>query len=244
MSYIQKLKGIKILRDDKKQRKKQMVVIISALCLTLIFAVCYCLFGKKMLLFFKDTQKFKSWLDSFGAVGKIVFVLIRALQTVVKFIPAEPLEIGSGFTYGVFGGLFYCMLGTFIGSVAIIILTKFFGMKVVRLIVSDEKIKELDFLKNETKLTATLFIIYLIPGTPKDVITYIMGITDYNMLKFLIITSIARIPSIITSTVCGATLEKQRYTLSAAVFILTAVGGIIGIAIYNKFQKGYKNKEK
>lgn len=242
MKLIDKLKSIKIISDEPKQRKKQIAVIIAACVAIVALVICYCLFGKKLLAFFEDTDQFKSWLDSFGTTGKIVFVSIRALQTVVKFIPAEPLEIGSGYAYGTFGGMFYCMLGTFLGSLVIIALTKIFGVKVVNVFVSQEQINSLRFLQNKSKLTATLFIIYLIPGTPKDIITYLMGVTDYNMVKFMIVTSIARIPSIITSTICGSALEKKSYALSAAVFIGTAILGLIGIMIYNKLEAKY-NKQ-
>lgn len=242
MKLIDKLKSIKILSDEPKQRKKQLAVIAVAGVMIVALVICYCLFGKKLLAFFEDTDKFKSWLDSFGTTGKIIFVSIRALQTVVKFIPAEPLEIGSGYAYGTFGGMFYCMLGTFLGSLVIIALTKIFGVKVVNVFVSQEQINSLRFLQNKNKLTATLFLIYLIPGTPKDIITYLMGITDYNMVKFMIVTSIARIPSIITSTICGSALEKKSYALSAAVFIGTAILGLIGIMVYNKLEAKY-NKQ-
>ncbi|MGN1194070.1 MAG: TVP38/TMEM64 family protein [Acutalibacteraceae bacterium] len=242
MKLIDKIKNIRIISDEPKQRKKQIAVIIAACVVIVALLICYCLFGKKLLAFFEDTDKFKSWLDSFGTTGRIIFVSIRALQTVVKFIPAEPLEIGSGYAYGTFGGLFYCMLGTFIGSLVIIALTKIFGVKVVNIFVSQEQINSLRFLKNKNKLTTTLFIIYLIPGTPKDIITYLMGITDYNMVKFMIITSIARIPSIITSTVCGSALEKKSYALSICVFVTTAILGLIGIMIYNKLEAKY-NKQ-
>ena len=162
-----------------------------------------------MLDFISDTERFKGWLDSYGNLGKVIFIGIRAFQTVIKIIPAEPLEIGSGYAFGTWSGLFYCMLGTEIGSLFIITITKFFGTKAVNLFVSEEKINSLEFLQNKEKLSASLFIIYLIPGTPKDVVTYLIGITDYNIWKFLIITGIARIPSIITSTVCGAALGKK-----------------------------------
>lgn len=242
MKITDKIKNFKLLSDEPKQRKKQIAVIIIGCVVIVAMIICYCLFGKRLLAFFEDTDKFKEWLDSFGTTGKIIFVAIRALQTVVKFIPAEPLEIGSGYAYGTFGGLFYCMLGTFLGSLVIIALTKIFGVKVVNIFVSQEQINSLRFLKNKTKLTTTLFIIYLIPGTPKDIITYLMGVTDYNMVKFMLITSIARIPSIVTSTICGSALEKKSYALSIGVFIGTAILGLIGIMIYNKLEAKY-NKQ-
>ncbi|MGN0469152.1 MAG: TVP38/TMEM64 family protein [Acutalibacteraceae bacterium] len=237
MNIFDKIKEIKIFSDDAKQKKKQVSIIIALAVLLVAFVVCYCFFGKKLLAFFEDTDRFKAWLDSFGTAGKVIFVTIRALQTVVKFIPAEPLEIGSGYAYGTFGGLFFCSLGTLIGSFIIIGLTKIFGVRIVNVFVSQEKINSLRFLQNKSKLSITLLIIYLIPGTPKDVITYLIGITDYSIWKFLLITTFARIPSIITSTICGSTLEQKRYWVSALVFISTAILGLVGLFVYNKYQE-------
>lgn len=231
------LKKIKILSTNKQERRQQIGVIVTTSLFILAFVVCYIKFGSELLAFISDADRFKAWLESYGHLGKIVFVAVRALQTVVKIIPAEPLEIGSGYAFGVWGGLLYCMLGTEIGSFIIVAITKLFGMKAVNLFVSEEKINSLGFLQNKEKLSISLFIIYLIPGTPKDVITYLIGVTDYNIWKFLLLTGVARIPSIITSTICGSLLGERNYWLSAGVFIGTAVLGLIGVKLYTVFEK-------
>lgn len=231
------LKKIKILSTNKQERRQQIGVIVTTSLFILAFVVCYIKFGSELLAFISDADRFKAWLESYGHLGKIVFVAVRALQTVVKIIPAEPLEIGSGYAFGVWGGLLYCMLGTEIGSFIIVSITKLFGMKAVNLFVSEEKINSLGFLQNKEKLSISLFIIYLIPGTPKDVITYLIGVTDYNIWKFLLLTGVARIPSIITSTICGSLLGERNYWLSAGVFIGTAVLGLIGVKLYTVFEK-------
>ncbi len=232
-----------LFSQNKQERAQQIGAIVTSSIFILSFIFCYIKFGTELLDFISDTEKFKSWLNSFGNLGKLIFVGIRAFQTVIKIIPAEPLEIGSGYAFGMWGGLFYCMLGTEIGSLFIIAITKIFGNKAVNLFVSEEKINSLSFLQNKEKLSASLFIIYLIPGTPKDVITYLIGITDYNIWKFLIITGIARIPSIITSTVCGAALGEKNYMMSAFVFISTIVVGLIGIKIYSRYEKNAHSKQ-
>lgn len=76
----------------------------------------------------------KAFLVGFNGFDKLAFVAIRAFQTVIKIIPAEPLEIGSGVLYGTWGGLLLCFLGTEIGSLVIILLTKVFGKRLVELL--------------------------------------------------------------------------------------------------------------
>jgi len=171
----------------------------------------------------------------------LVYILIRAVQTAVKIVPAEPLEIGAGYAYGIFGGTLYCLLGNIIGSIAILALTRKFGRKFVDIFYSSSKIDDMRIFRDQSKVYSLLFILYLIPGSPKDGFTYLVGLTPINSTAFLIVTSIARIPSIISSTWCGYYLAEQNYIFAAIVFIATFLVGIIGGIIYNKIMN--KKKE-
>ncbi len=219
----------------KTTKSKKIAVIVGLLLLCTVVLTLYFTIGKRFYDMFSDNTKLLVWLEQFGKWDEVVFVGIRALQTVVKFIPAEPLEIGSGYVYGIWGGLFYCMLGTEIGSFIILFITKLFGMRAINLFVPQERIDRIKFLQNEKKLKTTLFFIYLIPGTPKDLITYFIGKTKIKISHFLIITGIARIPSIITSTWCGAALGEKNIKLAAIVFFSTLAVTIIGTFFYKKF---------
>lgn len=227
----------------KTTKSKRIAVIAGLLVLGAVVLTLYFTIGRKFYYMFSDNAKILQWLEQFGRWDEVVFVSIRALQTVVKFIPAEPLEIGSGYVWGIWGGLFYCMLGTEIGSFIILLITKLFGMRAINLFVPQERIDKIKFLQNEKKLKTTLFFIYLIPGTPKDLITYFIGKTKIKISHFLIITGIARIPSIITSTWCGAALGEKNIKLAAIVFISTLVVSVIGTFFYKKFFEKDDNTE-
>ena len=147
----------------------------------------------------------------------------------IKIIPAEPLEIGAGYIWGTYKGLALCMIGTEIGSAVILILTSLFGTKLLNALFDIEEINKWSFIKNAKKKYLLLTIIYLIPGTPKDFITYFVGITDTKILPFLLVTGIARIPSIISSTWCGQLLDKSSITIFVLAFsLITAISLIIG----------------
>lgn len=199
-----------------------------------VFLYCYISYGDRIAEVFSDAEHLEAFLSQFQGYDKWVFVAIRAFQTVIKIIPAEPLEIGSGYLYGTWGGMLLCILGTMLGSFVIIALSKVFGRKLVNAFIPIEKIDSLKFLQNEKKVYWTLFFIYLIPGTPKDILTYAASITNINMKKFLLVTGIARIPSILTSTWCGEQLINKNYVMAAVVFIVTLLLSAICSLIYNK----------
>lgn len=208
-------------------------VLVCALLLG-VFLYCYFSYGDSIAEVFSDPEHLETFLSQFRGYDKWVFVAIRAFQTVIKIIPAEPLEIGSGYLYGTWGGMFLCILGTMLGSLVIIALSKVFGRKLVNAFIPIEKIDSLKFLQNKKRVYWTLFFIYLIPGTPKDILTYAASITNINMKKFLLITGIARIPSILTSTWCGEQLINKNYVMAAVIFVATLLLSVICSLIYNK----------
>ena len=144
--------------------------------------------------------------------------VVMALQVVLAFLPGEPVELLCGYLFGTIGGMAVCVIGSMIGSALI-----FFPQ---------EKVEELAFLKHKEKLVGLLFIIFLIPGTPKDILTYCMPLTDIRFSSFLLITGLARIPSIITSTMGASTFRMGEYGIMAAVLGITALLSLGGLWLY------------
>lgn len=233
-----------MINENKKLLIKRILCIVFILILLSVSAFIYIRYGKMLWTFFSDIDNLKKWIDGFGKKGSIAFVAIRSIQTVVKIIPAEPLEIGSGLAFGIWGGMFLCLLGNIIGSVVILLLTRKFGTKVINLFFNENKLTSMAFLKNKQKRRLFLLIIYLIPGTPKDGITYFVGLTDINLVEFMVMTSFARIPSILSSTICGALLGGKNFALAIGVFAATTVLSILGAYIYKKISETYSKKKK
>lgn len=222
----------------KKVSKKQLIfAAVSAGVLAAAFLTLHFSLGKELLSVISDRRAFKAWLYGFSVPPEIVFVLVRAVQTVVKIIPAEPLEIGSGYVWGSFGGFGLCMLGTEVGTAVILILTRVFGIRFVELFADTRRLGEWSFFSDSKRKYLCLFIIYLIPGTPKDFITYIAGLTKIRLFPFLLVTGVARIPSIISSTYCGSALAQENKLLFAVVFAVITVFSLLGAAAVSRRMK-------
>ncbi len=230
---------MKQLKKYFKLPPKNVCIIYGvAIGIVLIaFLSVYFTFGKQLAAFVSDTQGFNAWLEQYKGLSAVIFILIRAFQTVIKIIPAEPLEIAAGYAFGTWGGLLYCSIGTFLGSLVIVFLSKTFGQAFIGAFVNEEQFKQLKIISNTDNQNLFLWIFYLVPGTPKDIFTYIVSATDINLVRFFAITSVARIPSIITSTICGNELMHNK-KMAVIVFVLTAaVSGICAI-IYKKHNDG------
>jgi len=228
-------------RSGTSGRKRALNVF--KVILTVIFAAAAVYAVIRLMPWFislKDADVRESFLekiDSFGTWGVLVMLGIQFLQVMVAILPGEPIEVMFGIMYGTFGGMLLCLLGLLIGYVAI-----FFAVRRLYAGAAKERLEErlkskhrkaFEFLRDTRKLELVYFILYFIPGTPKDLLTYIAPFTPVKPLHFFLIATFARIPSIITSTFAGDSLSEGEFMTALIVFIITGVLGILGI-IFNK----------
>lgn len=186
---------------------------------------------------------FKAWVDGLGFGGWLVTLGIQLLQIFVAFIPGEPVELMLGYVWGPWLGTLTCLIGIFIGTLGIFLLVKKLGMKFVRKIVGTDDLTKYKFLSNKNKVELTVFILFFIPGTPKDALTYIAPIAPISPIKYLLIATFARFPSIITSTILGDSIAEGNYLMAIIVFALTALISVLGIIFGNKFINKRQNKK-
>lgn len=194
-------------------------------------------FGEPLIAFVADTQAFQQWVQSNRLIGTLAFVGIRTIQTILTILPAEAVEIGAGYAFGAFGGLLLCIAGSAAGSTVIYLFTRYFGIRLTALLVPLEKIQSLAFIHNAKRRNLLIFLIFIIPGTPKDTLTYLIGLTPMRLSTFLGISSVARIPSILTSTLCGSALCDNNFLFAGLVFGITGAISLIGIFAYRCMAK-------
>lgn len=230
------------INAQKKLRLIKRVVAVAA-CVLIAAALvfCYLKYGKQLYYLLRDAEHIREFLSRFNGFDRLVFVALRTLQTVVKLFPAAPLEIGSGVLYGTWGGLLLCFIGTELGTVIIIALTKVFGRRLVNLFIPIEKVDSLKFLQDKKMVYRTLFVIYLLPGAPKDTVTYAAALTDIDMKKFFVLTSLARIPAILSSTWCGDKIMGDNFELAIIIFAASLMLTLVCSFVYKKVV-GNKNK--
>ena len=222
-------------------KTKKIISVIS-----IIFFIVFCLIvgyfvGKPMINFVSQPEMFRNWVESKGFLGKIAFIGMVIFQVVIALVPGEPLEIGAGYAFGGFEGSVLCILGITLGSMLVFWLVRKFGVKLVEVFFPIDKINHLKILKNKKRTGFIIFLIFFLPGTPKDLITYFVGLTDIKFSNFLLLASLARLPSIITSTLGGGALGTKEYISAIIIFLVAGVLSLLGIIFYRfllpKFKK-------
>ncbi|MEM1483976.1 VTT domain-containing protein [Oscillospiraceae bacterium PP1C4] len=221
---------------EKKQYLVSALIITAALMLIgILSALCMPFFSRLSDPTFRE--ELQIWIHSLGFQGWLILLGIQMLQIVIAFIPGEPVELLAGVLYGAWGGLATCLLGTLLASTAIFFTVRMFGYPLVVGIFGKEKLNQFKFLNNAEKVAAVTFILFLIPGTPKDMLTYLAGVSRIKPAQFLLISTFARIPSVITSTLMGATMSRGNWGMTVLLFLLTAAIGLIGIFYKEKFMQ-------
>ena len=223
-------------------KSKTVGVIITVIAIALMISIAIFI-GGPLTRFVSQPERFRAWVDSHGPFSKLAFILMVFFQVVIAIVPGEPFEIGAGYAFGAIEGTILCEIGILLGTLVIFLLVRRFGIKLVNLFFSGKEIKTLGFLKNNKKRELLILLIFIFPGTPKDLLSYFVGLTDIKLKNWLAITFITRIPSVVTSTVGGDALGTKKYIFAIIVFAITLAISLIGYFIYHKFSTKSANSK-
>lgn len=214
------------------EKHRKLVWILAVIVFLAFMAAVTWFVGRPMIQLAEDPAAFQAWVDSSGIWGRVLFVGMVVLQVLVAFIPGEPIELAAGYAFGFLEGSLLSLAGFVLGSWLVFALVRRFGVKLVEVFFDKKKIDELGFLKNPKKTKIIAFILMLIPGTPKDMLSYIAGLTKLSTKDWLLIVAVGRLPSLITSTITGAAAGEENYTLSIIMLAVTVIISGIGILYY------------
>jgi len=190
---------------------------------------------------FRDPERLRAYIVSFGRFSFIAYFILHLLQVVVFFIPGEVIEIAGGYIFGIYFGSVLSIFGILAGSYIAYSLGNFLGEGLILKIVPKSSI---DYFHNNfghKSINLAIFIVYLIPGMPKDALAYICGISSIARRDFITYSILGRIPCIVISSYFGERLGSGDYKMviliTAVMTILFVVGLIKGDNIIRKITK-------
>jgi uncharacterized membrane protein YdjX (TVP38/TMEM64 family) len=181
-----------------------------------------------------EPEKMQVFLASYRYRGILIFIALQFIQVVIAVIPGELVQVAGGYVYGTLQGTVYSMIGIFTGYVVNFFISRLFGYRMVKLFVPADKIKKLQIIINSRKSEIVTFLLFLIPGLPKDFLVYIAGLTPVKPGRFFILTMIARFPALIGSSYIGANLQQENYLAAVSVSALAVVLFASGLLLRGK----------
>lgn len=220
---------------------KKYRYLILALSIAVMAGLTLALW-KPMVNFIQDPDTLSVWIAEAGIWGPIVFMLLNTAQVLLAIIPGGPFEVAAGALFGPWIGTLMCDIAMTAGGMMTFFFVRKFGMKFIELFVDREEIESVKFLHTNEKSTSLLFLFFLFPGTPKDLMCYVVGLTDIKWTQWLIINFIGRFPAILLSSLGGSALGEQKYGIFIAAFAIIIVLYFLGTFLYKKLNRSGENK--
>lgn len=213
--------------------KKYRFLILAAV--VAVFAVLTVLIWEPLTTLAASPESLLALVQDSGLRGAVLFGALNILQVIFAVIPGAPFEIAAGYLFGVLPGTLLCDATMTIASVLVFLLVRKFGMSFVELFISHMQIKSIHFLQDNRKVQSVLFLVFLIPATPKDVITYLAGLTNLPLKSWIFICFVGRFPAVLLTALSGSALGSARYGIVAAVIAVFIIFYFVGLRLYRRW---------
>jgi uncharacterized membrane protein YdjX (TVP38/TMEM64 family) len=187
-----------------------------------------CVKGVQLYNVLHNDHQLKDYISSFGPYSPLVFILLQIIQVVVAPVPGGAIEFLGGYLFGVKAGFLYSIIGLLLGSWFAFGLARVFEKWAAEKFVSPTTMKKFDYLVGHQGVILS-FLLFLLPGFPKDALCYILGLTPMHLGIFLFISMIGRMPGTLMATLQGAKAFEHQYK---PFLILLAITGLVILAFY------------
>lgn len=209
-------------------RRRVLIGLVTAASITALLCWEYL---PGLLAWLADARAVRAFVSDHAFVSRLAMLGINIAQVLLAFLPGEPVELASGYAFGFWEGTALCLVASGLATSAIYWATRRWGWKLVGLFFDRSLFDRFSWLKSAKRLELIMLIVFLIPGTPKDFLTYFAGLTNMRFLPVVLIATFGRIPSIVTSTITASAVGSGNWplvacTLVASAFLL-AVGGLM-----------------
>ena len=194
------------------------------------------LLRRELIEIFSTPERLRDWILSIH-FAPLVFIAIQVLQVVVFFIPGEVPQIAGGYLFGMWLGSLLSIVGIIIGSTISFVLARLLGVPFVSVLFNRDKVERIRRISESPRARFTFFLLFLIPGIPKDILCYVAGLTPIGLGPFLLISTLGRVPGILGSALMGDAAAESRWVLAGATFFLAVVLFLLGVFFRARIQR-------
>lgn len=229
------------MQDDIKNRIRERVKFISIVMkfsLLVVILVCVPLyiwfFQQDLIQQFSDLDNVKILFEEYKAESIFVYIGLQMIQIIISLIPGQALQFAAGFLYGFWAGFLISLIGAMAGTIVTYYLAQFLGKDALHVLFGKRHIE--DYLQkiNSKKGYILVFLIYLIPGVPKDLCSYAAGLSNMKLKAFLILSTVGRSPGMMGSLLIGKEIGEGNYTTVIIIGIIAVVLFIFGVIYHSK----------
>jgi uncharacterized membrane protein YdjX (TVP38/TMEM64 family) len=221
--------------ENQSKKTKIFHIIAFPAMFIIIFTVLF-IFWEPIMEIFKNAEEFKAWVSEKGIWAPLVFLGLQILQVIIFIIPGEVPQIAGGYLFGIWLGTLYSCTGIAIGSAINFALARKLGMPFVKHILNDKQLDSLEKIATSPRAQIGFFILFVIPGIPKDSLCYVAGLSSMRFLFFMLVSSIGRLFGIIGSAWIGSLLAEQVIIPAIIIMVIATVLFLAGYFYRQKIE--------
>lgn len=231
--------GIKNLKEQENKKN----VVVSILKILLLAAIVIGIplyiyfFEKEWISQFRDFDDIIAYLQSYKLESIPIYICIQIIQIIISIIPGQIFNLAAGYLYTFFPALLFSIIGAFVGTLISFWIARWLGSDFVHLFFGREKTQDYVKKLNSKKAYTIVFFIYLIPGIPKDVVSYAAGVSDMKFKPFMLLSLIGRLPGMMGSIMIGSMWHKEEYIGMIILAVLAVTAFILCIVFRKKINK-------
>ncbi len=210
---------------EKNQRARLVLSIIKISLLVLIVAgiPLYLYFFKlDWLRGFRDIDKIVEFLNSYKSESALIYIAFQIVQIVISVIPGQVFQVAAGYLFGFWRALLYAMTGAVLGTGLSFMLARLLGRDFLHIFFGEKKMSYYIQRLNSKRAYTLIFFLYLIPGIPKDMLSYAAGASEMRFKPFILLASVGRLPGMVGCLLIGTMAESGEYA---------GVGILLGLAV-------------
>lgn len=217
-----------------ENRKKQIATIVSVLKLLILLGIVigvpiYVYFTYPDLIDrFKSLDEINKLLKQYKTASIFLYMGLQVFQIIVSVLPGQALQFAAGYAYSFWLGFLYSLIGVALGTVITFYLARLLGKDSLHVIFGEERFSKFVHTLNSKRSFVVLFVIFLIPGIPKDLFTYAAGVSEIRITPFLLLSLLGRAPAMIGSIMMGSMFHNGSYfgliIIGSAAVILFVAG--------------------
>ena len=238
------------MNKEKKDKLRKKYKTISAILKLLL--LLFILIGLPLYIYFfqhdiidqfSSFEQVEAFFEEYKTESIFVYLGLQILQIIICILPGQGLQFAAGYMYGFWMGYVWSLIGAFIGTVITYYIAKILGHDAMHMIFGENRIQELLVKFNSKKAMILVFLFYLIPGLPKDLCSYVAGISEMKLKPFLIISLFGRSPAMMGSLLIGRLINTGGYTwaiiIAASAVILFMLGVMLRKHLLAWIDKAY-----
>lgn len=226
------MKSKRIRTRDEKMKLVTRGIVLGVMLALMVAATIALIPAIKVLKTDEGMNSLLNYIESKKTLGILIFIGIQALQVIIPLIP--PIQIIGGLLFGSVMGSVYSCIGIYLGMSIVFCIVRVFGYPIVEALIDGKDLKKFKFLEDSSKVEIIFFILYFIPGMPKDTLSFVAPLTNVKPKHYFLYVLPARFPLMILAAVFGASVRNGDYTFSVILCIIMIDLGFLGILFRDK----------